>query len=307
MSGIVTDGLVGYWHYKQGVNSNQWENIAPDTKGSYNGQINGAVLQNDGMYFDGVDDSVVFPNLGIVNKSFTLEVRGYYSGKNGYLVIDGFTHRIGFFTNNIIQSLMGGGGFTNSPANTITIGNWYHLTYRYNYKIKVEELFVNGNRVASRSNATTTNLNVSLCMSYTSVNATKYNGLIPYLRVYDRELSDMEISQNYTVGTDVGLENQTNHPVITKLVVDKEKISDEETMNQSIITVQFDKDVSEYVARLNGSDYSTGALVHQGGAVSANTDAQAIIDWDELSSEGANRINIYGKGENGQWTPYTPN
>lgn len=78
-------------------------------------------------------------------------------------------------------------------------------------------------------------------------------------------------------------------------------------MNQSTITVRFDSDVVEYVARLNGTDHLTGINVHQGGNAIANTNVQVIIDWNELSSEGANRINIYGKGLDGQWTPYSLN
>jgi hypothetical protein len=93
-------------------------------------------------------------------------------------------------------------------------------------------------------------------------------------------------------------------PTVTSLVANKTKISDEPNVNQSIITVQFDSDVTQYVARLNGSDYNTGTLVHTGGAVAANTNASIIIDWNELSTEGQNRINIYGQNANG-WTAYT--
>ena len=97
-------------------------------------------------------------------------------------------------------------------------------------------------------------------------------------------------------------DDSNSYPIVTKLEASKLKISDEAGMNQSIITVRFDKDVTEYVARLNGSDYSTGTLVHQGLGVLANTDATVIIDWNELTREGENRINIYGKGIDGSWT-----
>lgn len=97
--------------------------------------------------------------------------------------------------------------------------------------------------------------------------------------------------------------NETSNalPMVKSIIIDRIRISDEPGVNRSIITVQFDQDVTEYVARLDGVDYSTGILVHQGGMVSANTDAQVIIDWDELTNEGMNKINIYGKSVNG-WT-----
>ena len=94
-------------------------------------------------------------------------------------------------------------------------------------------------------------------------------------------------------------------PKVIKLETNRPKISDEVGMNQSIITVRFDTDVKEYVARLNGSDATTGVLVHSGGAVKANTDAEIIVDWNELGSEGSNRINVYGLNDYG-WTEYIP-
>jgi len=93
-------------------------------------------------------------------------------------------------------------------------------------------------------------------------------------------------------------------PIVTALTTNRAKISDEPNVNQSVITVRFDTDVTQYVARLNGVDYATGTLVHTGGAVAANTDAQIIVDWNELTTEGSNRINVYGQNANG-WTVQT--
>ena len=36
----------------------------------------------------------------------------------------------------------------------------------------------------------------------------------------------------------------------------------------------------------------------------ANTELTAIIDGNELQREGVNKVNIYGKDESGNWTPY---
>lgn len=93
-------------------------------------------------------------------------------------------------------------------------------------------------------------------------------------------------------------------PNVSTMNVNRSKISDEPGINQSVITIQFDKSVTEYRAMLNGTDYNTGVMVHSGGAVLANTDTQIIIDWNESLVEGLNRINIYGKNDIG-WTAHT--
>lgn len=84
--------------------------------------------------------------------------------------------------------------------------------------------------------------------------------------------------------------------------ISKNKISKVDGMNQSIITVYFEEDVNRYVARLNGVDHNTGDIVHDGEFAKAFEEVQIIIDWNELSTEGENKINIYGLSANGIWT-----
>jgi hypothetical protein len=94
------------------------------------------------------------------------------------------------------------------------------------------------------------------------------------------------------------------YPKMTLVSVNREKISDELGMNQAIITVKFDQDIQSYKAMLNGVDHTTGILVHSGTSATANTDVDIVIDWNELTSEGENRINIYGQSLSGEWTAY---
>lgn len=90
-------------------------------------------------------------------------------------------------------------------------------------------------------------------------------------------------------------------PIVNVLSANRTKISSKAGVNQSIIKVTFDKNVEQYVARLNGASYDTGVLVHSGGAVSAGVQADVIIDWNELTTEGNNKINVYGCS-NGVWS-----
>lgn len=96
----------------------------------------------------------------------------------------------------------------------------------------------------------------------------------------------------------------SSYPICSIVSTSKPKISDEVGKNQTIITFKFDKDVVQWIAKLNGSDNATGTTVDSGTTLSANTNATATIDWNEGLSEGQNRINIYGKLADGTWTQY---
>jgi hypothetical protein len=96
----------------------------------------------------------------------------------------------------------------------------------------------------------------------------------------------------------------SSYPVCTIISTSKTKISDEANMNQSIITFKFDKDVIQWIAKLNGNDQTTGTTVDSGTTLNANTNATCTVDWNEGLSEGINRINIYGKASDGTWTVY---
>jgi hypothetical protein len=94
----------------------------------------------------------------------------------------------------------------------------------------------------------------------------------------------------------------TGSPIVSIESVSRTKISDEEGMNQSIIKVKFDRSVQAYKAMLNGVSHSTGVIVHNGSYALTNEVVDIIIDWNELSSEGENKINIYGQSGDGTWT-----
>lgn len=81
-------------------------------------------------------------------------------------------------------------------------------------------------------------------------------------------------------------------------------ISDEPNMDKAVVTFTFDQDVTEWTVNVLGSDHTTGAVADSGNAVAVGTEITAVIDWTELYQEGQNRINIYGRNTDGQWTPY---
>lgn len=92
-------------------------------------------------------------------------------------------------------------------------------------------------------------------------------------------------------------------PGVTIVSVDMEVLSDEATKDRAVVKFTFDSDVTAWEVRVLGSGQGTGTLADSGGAVLANTEIQAVIDWTELYQEGDNRINIYGQSAAG-WTPF---
>lgn len=110
-----------------------------------------------------------------------------------------------------------------------------------------------------------------------------------------------ETDSAYVSQIEVLYEVASSTPVVRSTVVDFPKISKNPNLNKATVLVQFDTDVTEYVAMLGGVDQTTGINVHTGGPIKANTNAEVVVDWNELTSEGPNKINIYGKNSSG-WT-----
>jgi len=323
---IVTNGLVGYWHFQQGVNGNSWNNIAPATLGKYNGSISGATLQGNGLYFDGVDDFVGYQPLSQSGISVAYEIEAYISspfdrggingGVAGSLHFDGATGLMQF----MILGFNGNGTAVTTAFKEENITPLRNTLIKVNYianiEGKIEEVYINNVKILEFYNTMSMMYvlaNISQrpfalgCVldTFSGGNSNHYKGHIQSVKIYNKILTSQERSQNLANGIEIGLTVQISKPIINISSVSKTKISDEPDMNQSIIKVSFDQDIVEYIAKLNGVDHTTGETVHIGGAVLKNQEADVIIDWDELTVEGQNRINIYGKNSNGDWTEYS--
>jgi hypothetical protein len=97
--------------------------------------------------------------------------------------------------------------------------------------------------------------------------------------------------------------NPTNPPVVTIWTVDRHKISNQLGIDRTVVTFQFDTDVSSWSVNVMGADQGTGIIADSGGAVTAGTIITATIDYSELYQEGYNKVNIYGQNGAG-WTPF---
>lgn len=100
------------------------------------------------------------------------------------------------------------------------------------------------------------------------------------------------------------LTSSSDPPIVTVSNMTRSKIGKATGSDRSTVTFKFDIAVTEWVVRVMGSSHDTGAIADSGGALAANTNATAEIDWTECYQEGNNRVNIYGKSASGVWTQY---
>ncbi|KRE33442.1 LamG-like jellyroll fold domain-containing protein [Paenibacillus sp. Soil724D2] len=212
--GIVTDGLVAYYHYKQGVNGATWNNIAPANVGKLNGAIAGAVLQANGMYFDGLSGTKVTvlndPLLQITNNitievifsSDTLAPRTSLLHKNyngEYSLVWETTGGLNAYWGTT-ATLYNVHGMAGVNAATLTTG-----TFRRNLAATTAGWVKNGIPYSSiadtKPTARTTTGDLLIGNGYVA----GFKGIIVAVRIYNRALSDAEVAQNYAVGNEVGL------------------------------------------------------------------------------------------------------
>jgi hypothetical protein len=118
-------------------------------------------------------------------------------------------------------------------------------------------------------------------------------------------------------------------PYVTITNITKTKLSDEVGFQTTDLTFTFDLPVYIYTIRTNGVDYQTGVeierkeltvaktreqqtvaslrniTVQDMRIILANTPITVEIAYTDLYQQGENRINIYGKSDTNEWTPYS--
>lgn len=210
---IITNGLIGYWNSKQGVSGTTWNNIAPSTLGNYNATINGASVQSGGMYFNSVNDyvSIPTPTELQVNTSFTWEVRVKLSNNqiNPEILADS---QIYIFYPYPSSSLWGVSVFSTSSTKTehtfspytITNGTEYYVTCTYDNITGNISLYVNNVLVNTRNYPINSRFTMKPSFRLGSFTGYSPIGIVDNFRIYNRVLTNAEISQNYAAKTDIG-------------------------------------------------------------------------------------------------------
>jgi hypothetical protein len=279
--GIVTSGLVGYWHYEQGVSGNTWSNIAPATTGSYNGTISGATLQADGVFFDSVDDNAALSNFNL--STYTIE---FYFKRNDYGKVFQFDGSNGLSLAVDSSGIVGISRDWNYYSTSQTIDTAYHhmvITYT-NSSVK---LLIDGVQVWTYANIFNALGNLKVSPEFIGMK-------VVYFRLYDKVLSPSEVTQNYNSGTTIGLEESPTGQTFTK------SFSDSITIGDNALLATYTQGGGEEPppsGELPYSDVITGT--------GTEVDPFILYKADHLSSLAANLSSYFKLNSNIDATEYT--
>lgn len=207
--GTVQSGLVGHWDSM--AMSSRTGNIVYDLAGNNNGTLtNGATFERIGMGFDGSNDYVnttlTFPIS--LDKSGTLSAWAFTSITNGIQPI----LSLGGQSTGFIIIVFRNPGYglhawfelwdlTNNPSifSPINANQWYHIVGVFGQDTM--RLYVNAQQVASLNNATTQATTIPSQTILRLGNTNQYNywltGITDDCRIYNRALSQSEITQNF--------------------------------------------------------------------------------------------------------------
>lgn len=215
-TGIVTNGLVGYWNSKRGVNGNTWENIAPATAGQYNAVINGTTVTADGMVFDATTDHVQIPiptELKVATNA-TFEMRlfsdaGFNEGYADIVNQEGrellWIGRYLFVLSGIFDANKFADHHTVNVSNTVRVS---YLTITADVTNNRITAYVHDpvrNDTDTGSYATSVGTMADGNFIWLSRTQTPFSGIIDGIRMYNRVLTQEEIIQNRTVGAELGI------------------------------------------------------------------------------------------------------
>jgi hypothetical protein len=201
---IVTDGLVFYVDAgnedSYAGSGTTWKDLAGGNDGTLMNSPTYDSANGGSIVFDGVNDYIDAPNLGVLSSNntdqFTIGVWLKTTSTVNY-------NRVVKFQNNVSMFLSADGGFSvqssgdnagTSPANTfIRDGSWHYVVVTYN-----EGVEYTGYRDGSLSFTVATSDRESNAGSNTRIGTDyHFNGSIAVVTVYNRVLSSTEVLQNY--------------------------------------------------------------------------------------------------------------
>ena len=217
----LTSGLIGYWTFDGqdtswtsatagttadkspvGTNTGTFANMSQSTSPAI-----GKVGQ--GMYFDGSDDYVTIPNstsLNTINGTDKISIAMWVKYNPGYTPYEGILFR-GYTwefrrqgeTNLTWWLKIEGTWPKGGGVNTITTNQWHHIVGTYNGSQMI--VYVDGNNgtvvstVSGNISATTASLFLG-----SEGSSNFFDGSIDEVRVYNRALSQSEITELYNLG-----------------------------------------------------------------------------------------------------------
>lgn len=210
-SPIVQTNLICYFNSKR-VNGLSWTNIAPATKGLYNGSISGATMMTEGMYFDGINDYVVIPtsfsNSGMsASSSFSYEfwIKRQNTSLSYLLGVEASSAgRIQISIDGVVTVYHGTSALATSTNPILPLDTLCHLIYTYDPNTDIYNYYLNG--ILFKSGTQSSNYSfVSPFLLGMASNQNYFKGIIPVFRFYSKVLTQTEVTQNFVAQLGVGL------------------------------------------------------------------------------------------------------
>lgn len=305
---IITTGLVGYYDYTVHT-ATEWTNSSPVTT-TLALALFDVTFDAEGAIFNGTSSraSVAgYPNA----PAFTFEAFVKVDDTNNLQTIMSLfssTTRRGAMQVQMSNDSMGyndhtGANRSFTDAGSVPTNRFVHFAVTYHSFSKELRTFIDGEpmKVSTYTGGFVGgNFHIG-AREYSGAFSEWFKGKVKYVRWYNVELTPEQVKQNYQSSEIVAPDNP---PIATVTNIDKREISRILGAHEATIQFSFDKDVVAYTVRVGGVDHTTGYEGDSGGAVTKGTTIYAVIDGNELQTEGDNRVNIYGQGADGKWSPY---
>jgi len=201
--------LVAWWPFDEGAGT-----VAVDGTGNGNdATLEGGIAWLPGVLdmavqFNGSDTRAVAPDIPLDSRSFTIAMWVNAQLSSGEQVV--YSHGLSGSNNTDLHLRIGGPGSGNVPAGgvrmgfynndidtaggLIEVGNWYHITFWYDFEHQNRKIYING--VIEAEGAATPYLGSG---SNTIIGAwgtgQRFDGIIDDVQVYHRALADAEVAK----------------------------------------------------------------------------------------------------------------
>lgn len=212
---IVTRGMTGYWNSKKGATTTLWENLAPETKGKYNGTVSGAVVKPDGMTFSGTDSyvSIPVPTEMTNTTDVTFEFRTKLSNYSPSVEILSYTSSYSIYLSNgslyveFVKDVAG--VYVKFP---VAANEEFTLTILRRQSDGYMDIYKNGVLLTEGKTMYGTRPNTSFFIEGNMIfgrgftgNQGNAIGIIDNIKIYNRLLTKSEIDTNRSYGNEIGL------------------------------------------------------------------------------------------------------
>ena len=171
--------------------------------------INGVGYSTTGLgsfSFDGTDDLIAIPAItGLTDFTISIWLQSTGAGSTGATIyntligVGGNRILVATGASKFVLAQMGGANY--QTTTTCAFNLWHNMTYTYDSVNDIAQFYINNIKETSQSNASVTySVSPRFLGGYNNpITDYAMKGFISSFVLYDRTLSDIEVSQNYNV------------------------------------------------------------------------------------------------------------